>query len=226
MSAGPLDQALVGPFALLLNLDAELELADPIAFRRSAAMAEQIRRRGRELAAPIDGVFPGTEVVLLPAAGRSPIPRGIAWCPTPSAVAELERRGARLVDGYTQDLVVLQRANHRGFVVDAGLGRPLPSAVFARGAESAFGALEATPAVGTGAWLAKRAFGFAGRWRKRIVPGALTRADRVWVESSFTGEYGVGVADRARGGALARFGGARFRHRAPARRRLGACRAV
>jgi hypothetical protein len=179
------------------NLDAELELAAPQSFRRSPGMSGGIAARLRALAPSIRIVLPRVRIVGLDRVVRSETREtpGLAWCPTPHACADLARFGARLPRGLDVGLAVLQEVNHRRFVVDHDLAAPLPGARFTIDADEAIDLLGTPPPSETGArrWLAKRAFGFAGRLRKRFEPAPRTMAERTWVAASMTGEYGVGL---------------------------------
>jgi hypothetical protein len=69
---------------------------------------------------------------------------------------------------------VLRRVNHRRF--SAELGQTLPGAVFVDDAAAC------AHVVQSGAWLLKRAFGFAGRGRRKV--SLLTEEDARWIEAS------------------------------------------
>lgn len=142
-------------FAFLLNLDPERELAgrsrDP--FRaledRPALRDDLARLTGDALVLVRDGVAKKV------ATGR----RGLAFMPTPAAIAALAAAGA--TPPRAPPLDVLARVNHRGF--SYGL-RGSIGAIFAR-VEDVARALEAPRDVE--AMLLKRPFGWAGRGRRR-----------------------------------------------------------
>ncbi|MCC6782191.1 MAG: hypothetical protein IT457_05075 [Planctomycetes bacterium] len=168
MTAGP------GLRVFVANLDAELELADA-AYRRSARMVASIRSR-------LPAV-PGLAIVT-----RADLPRdarfraGDAWCPTPSACALLRELGLSLPAPSPE---ILRRVNHRAFA--AALGPLLPGAGFCTSLDDCAAVFAQAPAR---AWLCKRALGFAGRLRKRLVPEGLDDAARTWLAASFDGAGG------------------------------------
>src|SRR5262249_23462272 len=102
--------------------------------------------------------------------------RARAWCPTPWALARM--RDAEAIAPPAPPLDVLRAANDRAFA--ASLGQPLPGAVYVASRDDAERAL----AAGHGTWLLKRAFGFAGRGRRKVFAGALTNDDRAWIDAS------------------------------------------
>jgi phosphoribosylaminoimidazole carboxylase (NCAIR synthetase) len=75
-------------------------------------------------------------------------------------------------------VLVLRRVNHRRFCAE--LGQRLPDAAFVESADACERAIGAR----SGAWLLKRAFGFAGRGRRKVTSGALTRDDARWIDAS------------------------------------------
>ena len=164
------------PVAWALNFDAELELASVGPY----APTKEMIARMRELATSVpDLVRPGDVVVdvAAPSSGSARGLPGVAWCPTPRAIAALERSGAIPVPSPSLD--VLRRANDRAFA--ASLGQTLPGAALAR----TFAEVEAIVLARTsGDWLLKRAFGFAGRGRRKVAGGPISEADRRWIEAS------------------------------------------
>lgn len=155
----------------MLNLDAEDELASPSYREPPAAMRARIDALVpslRALLAPGDVVL-GVDALDGAYTGR-------AWCPTPSALARMRRAGVAVP--RAPDVDVLRRANDRAF--SAALGQTLPGATFATSASACERALDAAP----GTWLLKRAFGFAGRGRRKVVAGALVDDDRRWIAAS------------------------------------------
>jgi hypothetical protein len=172
----------------LFNLDAEIELA-----RRSRPYQTPLRV-ARALGAMLERaqvlMAPGDESLdpLAPMGRTKPItaPKdegrrsgerrlGCAWCPTPSALARLARAGADLPESPSVE--VLGRVNHRRFAIELGGGAPGARFV------SDDGALVETLAEPRGAWLFKRAYGFAGRGQRRII-GVPTKDDRRWLSDS------------------------------------------
>ncbi len=167
--------------AVVLNLEAELELAAGRAVTPPRAMAERLvalrARAARAFLGPGDVlVEPG---VAPPASARGLV--GLAWCPTPSALRLLERAGA--VPAPAPTLEVLSRVNARAFC--AGLGPGLPGARLVRSAEEAAAHLAERPPAE--AWLAKRAFTFAARGQRRLTGGPLAAPDRAWFEAALDG---------------------------------------
>src|SRR5689334_17227632 len=83
------------PRAWLLNLDAELELRRPSRYqptRASLRACQHFERWARLLVAPGDVVISREN----PTSGIAKGYLGVAWCPTPSALAALEYAGATL----------------------------------------------------------------------------------------------------------------------------------
>ncbi len=156
--------------AWLLNLDAEDEVdasrrqSDPLAVvARRPELVEQLGRLVPVGDAVIDRERPASLARL----------RVLAWCPTPSACALVAKRGGRL-DG--PGLEVLRRTLSRA--LSASLGLFLEASIFLDDHESAVTKiLGASP---TGAWLARRAYGFAGRGR-RVIGSAPNDLDRAFV---------------------------------------------
>lgn len=79
--------------------------------------------------------------------------------------------------------------NHRAF--SAALRETLPGARFVTTWGEA-AALLASPSP-SGAWLLKRAFGFAGRGKRRLPPGPVQAADRAWIEASLAPGAGLSI---------------------------------
>src|SRR5688572_12749591 len=99
--------------AWLLNLDADLELQDPVSYRwakLSAERIEELRSRVADLIAADDAVLdaPGRAA---PATSPSTIAR--AFCPTPRALARIAELGLR--PPPAPPLEVLRRVNDRRF---------------------------------------------------------------------------------------------------------------
>lgn len=165
------------PRAWLLNLDAELELRRPqryqptLASLRACAVFEPMTR---SLLSNGDMVI-SRDVPLT--AGCAKSYRGVAWCPTPSALAWLGRAGAAVAP--QPSLECLQKVNHRSF--HAGLGQPLDDAEFASDIDAARRLLSRPRSEG---WMVKRGFGFAGRSNRRF-PAAPAADDWRWLEHAF-----------------------------------------
>jgi len=157
--------------AWVLNLDAEDELAHRGAHTPSLASVARVEKA----IGALKGLVREGEVIVWP--GGRVDARGLegrAWCPTRWALEQLSKAGARVPAAPSME--VLRAVNHRAF--NARLGQGLPGAEFV----TTWSAVEAALARG-GAWLAKRAFGYAGRGRKKL-EGRLTDEERAWVEAS------------------------------------------
>jgi len=159
--------------AWILNFDADDELASPVA-RRTSSTA-MVARFASFAERAVGLVVAGDLVVDDGADARGY--EGRAWCPTPTALARLRRAGATAPSAPS--LEILRRANARQF--SAALGQTLPGAAIA----SSPGDVERHVARGEHDWLLKRAFGFAGRGRRKVRAGVLSDADARWVEASF-----------------------------------------
>lgn len=163
-----------GPRAWLLNLDAELELRKPQRYhptRATLAACRSFEQQARALLAPGDVVVDrGSIKDSLTAKGY----QGVAWCPTPSALAFLERAGA--FPPAAPPLSCLQQVNNRRF--HASLGQVLPDARFVASSEEA---RELLSRPTTSGWMVKRGFGFAGRGNRRFPPNP-TADDWRWLE--------------------------------------------
>lgn len=157
--------------AWVLNLDADLELgaAGPYTPTKSvrAAMSAMIARAASLLLGPDDRLVDEAS-----AAGSARGLRGRAWCPTPRAIALLERVGAD-VEAHPP-LEVLRRVNARSFT--AALGVTLPKAAFVNDRATAFAML-----TGTTTWRVKREHGMAGRGHRVIDAARRSAADDAFV---------------------------------------------
>ena len=160
-------------FAWVLNFDAEDELASATATTTSRPM----RARFEAIAARA-GIVGAGDVVIDDAWIRNATNGerheflGRAWCPTASALARMRAAGVTVPNAPRME--VLRRVNHRLFCAE--LGQTLPGAVFVASAD------ECERVVRSGAWLLKRAFGFAGRGRRKVA--TLTVDDARWIEAS------------------------------------------
>jgi hypothetical protein len=167
----------------VLNLDAEHELATAGRYTRSRALSALVARereklRGTLVAAGdvvVDGLPTAAELEAL--RGRP----GLAWSPTPTALARLRAAGA--VVGAAPPLAVLRAVNARPFA--AAVREPLAGASFekhvVRDLESALARL-ALPAAG--GWLVRRSYGAAGRGRRRLRAGRPAGGERAWLVAS------------------------------------------
>jgi hypothetical protein len=153
----------------VLNLDAELELeAERYAPKHSTI---ERMRAPREL---VRAGLPAGDVVL-DLDPEEPGLEGRCWCPTPSALARLERAGATLP--FAPPIEILRAVNERGFA------HSIASLDGALRCESEEAVLRAIAPQGA-RWIAKRAFGFAGRGQRRIDGGGATENDRAWIRAS------------------------------------------
>jgi hypothetical protein len=162
------------PRLWLFNLDAPLELESPGPYQSSErflAALQPIIQQARALMLPGDAALEP---------GAAPDPGweghvGDAWSPTPSALRQLARAGARLAP--SPDIEVLRRVNHRRFYLELGGGAPGAEYV-SRAAEldASLRAAELRPA------LFKRPYGFAGRGQRRIQ--AASADDERWLAAS------------------------------------------
>jgi hypothetical protein len=159
-----------------LNLDAELELASRGSYqtplRIAATLEPWAERAAASLLAPGDVRLEQWHA----AAARAHEATGACWCPTPSALARLQRAGVPLPASPAVE--VLRRVCHRSFYVNLGGGAP--GALFLTDAAR----LERVLSERAGApWLFKRPFGFAGRGQRRM-GASLSADDRRWLADS------------------------------------------
>lgn len=170
--------------AWFLNLDAEQELARPGARTPSRAMID----RCRTLSGALQGLVPEGDVVWTP--GVTPPAceglAGVAWCPTPGALAALRSAGASLSDAPSW--AVLRAANHRSF--SAGIAQTLPGAAYVR-TEAALDAVLREGSI-TGAWVVKRPLSYRGNGRLRV-RGAGDEAAWRWLRAALAEGEGVQV---------------------------------
>ncbi len=159
----------------VLNLDAESELEDPTARTSPAAVRERIRALGPKLTALVAGG------IVVDGANGTPGARGLrglAWCPTPSALDRLRAAGA--VPAPAPSLAILQRVNHRRFSFDLG---PTLS-----GERWVTRVGDVVDALGDGRdWLLKARYGFAGRGRLRL-RAPLSQADELRIAKMIAAE--------------------------------------
>ncbi|HIG10283.1 MAG: hypothetical protein ABGY71_03905 [bacterium] len=163
-----------------LNLDAEFELAARGGYSRSRAalaLVAEHTRGARGQLAPGDLVLgdPGTAGEDL----RGCL--GRAWCPTPSALARLRDAGAEPAPAPA--LEILREVNGRAFCAE--LGQTLPHAFHTHLRDDLCARLDG--GAGPSLWLAKRAFGVAGRGQRKLRAGALSEPDLRWIEASLDG---------------------------------------
>jgi hypothetical protein len=179
----PADRA---PRAWILNLDAEHELEARHRYaptqHLSAIVARESRRLIGTLVAPGDVVLTEEDLVRDPGGGgRAQGLEGMAWCPTPRALARLRAAGAEPVRAPA--LEVLQTVNARPFA--AQVREPFARASFEKHVEVALeGVLARVAMLARDGWLVRRTFGAAGRGRRRLHAGTPSREERAWIEAS------------------------------------------
>lgn len=157
-------------FAWVLNLDAELEMAEPSYCARTRVLAqlEHYGQGARALLGPRDVSLgePGQ-----PVRGQT----GRAWCPTPHALARMAQVSVK--PEPHPPLAVLQTVNHRKFAVGLKLGLPDQHYVEDRVKLDALLNGKGRP------WLLKRPLAFAGRGQQRIL-GQVDAKQSAWIDAS------------------------------------------
>lgn len=169
--------------AWVLNLDADEELRNPLGYAPTAEMQRRVAKYTthlRDLARPGDVVLPAE-----PESLRGEF-LGQAWCPTPHALARLERAGA--LRPRTPPLEVLRCVNHRAFA--AALGQTLEGARYVVSRDELREHVSRQPAR---TWVLKRPYGFSGRGSRRVRFPNPDASDRRWIEATFRHEDGVQV---------------------------------
>ena len=157
--------------AWVLNFDAERELASTVGYRTATAQMRARMLVLEERVVDLLLVAPGDAVIRSGTRLDGDFV-GRAWCPTPWALACMGRAGARVPDAPALD--VLRRVNARRF--SSALGQTLP------GAAHAVSVADVERVVrGGGDWLLKRAFGFAGRGRRKVRGAGLDSDDVAWI---------------------------------------------
>ena len=165
------------PLAVVLNLDAEDELARGARWTPSAVMRARMERIAASIALPA-GAVRVIEGTRLDASYE-----GRAWCPTPRALASLERCGARIAPHPSFE--VLRRVNERGFARElASLDPEHDLGATLRATDSVAVRAHVAHAGPTGAWRLKRAFGVAGRGQRDVRAGVIGQSDVAWIEAS------------------------------------------
>jgi hypothetical protein len=163
----------------VLNLDAEHELEARGRYQPTRHVLEIVARERTRLV----GSLVGPEDVVLgvddPERARG-LP-GMAWSPTPCALAALAAAGARPV--LAPGIEVLRKVNARPFA--AAVREPLQRASFEKHVvlvlADVLAQLSRPAALG---WLVRRTFGAAGRGRRRIAAGKPSAAELAWIEAS------------------------------------------
>lgn len=171
------------PRAWVLNLDAESELGAALRYAPTAHLRAIV---GRERARLVDSLLrPGDVLVTEEQLARVPQLAaglaGMAWSPTPTALALLRRAGARLQ--AAPSLEVLRAVNARPLA--AAVRAPLVGASFAKHVAASLDETLALLARPTPlGWLVRRTFGAAGRGRRRIAAGRPRADECAWIEAS------------------------------------------
>jgi hypothetical protein len=168
-----------------LNLDAEDELRTGAGYTPSRATLAAVaiaREAARALLGP-DDVLLG-EAPVTPGEGDE-LRRGVAWCPTPSALARLAAAGAHVP--AAPSLATLREVNASRFTYDV-LGARLSDAQVVCSLDAAERWLAAR-LPSEPVWL-KRAFGAAGRGKLRAQGGALAPHTRAFLSPA---ELSLGV---------------------------------
>lgn len=171
------------PRAWVLNLDAEHELEAPRGYQPTAALKAIVAAQSRRLLGAL--VRPGDVVLdegdLASGARRAQGLRGAAWLPTPRALRILAAAGAVGCD--SPGLEVLQRVNRRDW--GARLRDAFREDAFEKHVvhdiDAALSVLSRPAPLG---WLARRAFGAAGRGRRKLRAGRPDEAERAWLVAS------------------------------------------
>jgi hypothetical protein len=196
------------PRAWVLNLDAENELASPASYRDPFA-ALAARPHLREALADLVQV----DVVLGRGEAAPPGAAGRAFSPTPRALEALRSAGA--IVPPAPDVTVLRRVADRRFGLGLGRGHT-PGAIVLRngpsgdGVSSSSGVTSGVTSAGVasrvtaaqldeaasaipGPRVFKRIFGFAGRGRHLSRGGAVTAAERAFVDKALREDGAVVV---------------------------------
>jgi hypothetical protein len=173
--------------AWVLNLDADLELAAGPGYepRKTvrAGMKPHVAQLATSLVGDDDLLVDETSPV-----GSAAGARGRAFCPTPRAIAILERAGAE--PEPHPSLEILRRVNSRAFA--SGLGATLPDAAFVTDAAVLRRMLRAEPSI-SATWRVKHAFGMTGRNQRVIDPATLREPDLASVEGWMKSGNGVQI---------------------------------
>jgi len=174
------------PRAWVLNLDAEHELEARMHYAPTLHLKALVARESPRLLGQLVGVddVVVTEDLLARGGEAASAARGLpgfAWSPTPRALALLRRAGA--IPVAAPPLAVLRCVNERAFA--ARVREPLAKSSFEKHAvDSLDAALARLAAPAPDGWLVRRAFGAAGRGRRRLRSGIPTEGERAWLAAS------------------------------------------
>ncbi len=155
----------------LLNLDADHEMRKPLGYQPNAKILQRIQ----EMLPLIEQLVGEDDHVV----GQGVPPRptvGLCWCPTPTALALLAKRG--LPAAPCPSFEIVQKVNHRRFCFE--LGAALPGTAWLEDRT----AIETALADKKGAWVLKRPHSLAGSGRRIVRDGHLNAGDQRWIEAS------------------------------------------
>ncbi len=158
-------------YAWVLNLDAELELAQP-SYTPSTQMAQQQATFG---SASERLLGPQDILIQRLASGDPRHYVGRAWCPTPRALAVM--KAAHIPAEPHPHVSTLRLVNHRAFAHKLNLG--LPEQHLVHDEASLYALVENAQRP----WLLKRPLAFAGRGQRRII-GPIDDATSAWIAAS------------------------------------------
>lgn len=163
-------------FAWVLNLDADFELAAGAKYQPTKPVRDATREHAKRLIGTLTGP---NDIVVDEESAPDSARRlaGVAFCPTPRAIAMLLRAGAEPVEHPSFEII--RRVNSRAFC--QSLGQTLPNASFETDLDAALEKLGRDPEIGNG-WRVKRAFGVAGRGQRVVRPGEATPFLASWIE--------------------------------------------
>lgn len=168
-----------GPRAWVLNLDAEHEFESRGRYQPTRHVLAIVARERTRLLGALVG--PQDVVLGMDELGSARGLPGMAWCPTPRALAQLAAAGAQAV--AAPSLAVLRAVNARPFA--ALVREPLQRASFTKHVlvtlDDLLAQLSLPAPLG---WLVRRTFGAAGRGRRRIAAGRPSAAEHAWIEAS------------------------------------------
>lgn len=174
-----------GPRAWILNLDAESEFEASSHYTPTLHMRAIVERERKRLLSSLvapgdvlltEGDFAANGVALRQARGL----QGLAWSPTPRALAQLRAAGARPL--AAAPIAVLRKVNARDFA--ASVRAPLQGASFDKHVAATLDEVQACLAhPAAHGWLVRRTFGAAGRGRRHIAAGRPSDEERAWIEA-------------------------------------------
>lgn len=173
--------------AWVLNLDADVELGRGRGYAPTKAVRAAMEAPAARLATALlerDDIV--VDRAAPPGSARGFV--GRAFCPTPTATAELRRAGAAVAPHPS--FAIVREANGRAFCT--GLGSTLPGASFVRDLDVALALLEHPPSVAR-SWRLKRAFGMAGRGQRPVAPGVVSDGDRAFLKASIETDGGIQI---------------------------------